>query len=109
MSLRRDNTHSWVRISHDLNKLVTNLNNNEQETSEVQLEVYALQLSAKDFASLSKAEAKPQRREPVGSSPSIVPIGKRNWTDFEPGKYSFSDYEVSKKVILLRHSQLVHR
>ena len=32
----KDNSHSWVRISHGLNKLVTNLNNNEQETSEVQ-------------------------------------------------------------------------
>ena len=32
------------------------------------------------------------------------------WTDVEPGEYSFSDYEVSKKVMyLLRHSQNVHR
>ena len=36
MSLNRDNTHSWVRISHVSNKFVMNLNNNEQETSEVQ-------------------------------------------------------------------------
>ena len=42
MSLNRDNSHSWVRISHGPNKLVTNLNNNEQEISEVQLEEYAL-------------------------------------------------------------------
>ena len=33
-SVNKDNSHSWVRISHGLNKLVTNLNNNEQETSE---------------------------------------------------------------------------
>ena len=40
----------------------------------------------------------------------LVPIGKRTWIDVEPGKYSFSDYEVSKKVtFLLRHSQHVHR
>ena len=38
MSMNKDNSHSWVRISHDLNKLVTNLNNNEQETSEVEFE-----------------------------------------------------------------------
>ena len=31
-------THSWVRICHDSNKLVTNLNINEQEISEVQFE-----------------------------------------------------------------------
>ena len=40
----------------------------------------------------------------------LFSIGKRNWIDVEPGKYSFSDYEVSKKVMyLLRHSQPVHR
>ena len=55
MSLNKDNSHSWVRISHGLNKLVTNLNNkeyddNEQEISEMQFE---------DFASQSKAKAKP--------------------------------------------------
>ena len=34
----------------------------------------------------------------------------RKWIDIEPGKYSLSEYEVSKKVIhLLRHSQKVHR
>ena len=48
--------------------------------------------------------------EPALSSPRIVPIGRRNWIDIEPGKCSFSDYEVTKKVTyLLRHSQHVHR
>ena len=42
MSMNKDNSHSWVRISYGSNKLVTNLNNNEQETSEVQFEEYAL-------------------------------------------------------------------
>ena len=87
-----------------------NLNNNETEIPEEQLEEYALKLNAKDFACRSKAKAKPQRREPVGSSPRLVPIGRRNWIDNEPGKYSFSDSEVSKKVTyLLRHSRQVHR
>ena len=41
--LNKDSSHSWVRIYHGLNKLVTNLNNkdqdeNEQETSEMQFE-----------------------------------------------------------------------
>ena len=110
MSLNSDNTHSSVRISHGSNRFVMNLNNNETEVPEVQLEDYALKLDAKDFACRSKAKAKPQRRELGGSSPRIVPIGRRTWTDIEPGKYSFSDYEVSKKVTyLLRHSQHVHR
>ena len=109
-SLNRDNTHSWVRISHGSNKFVMNLNNNETEIPEVQLEEYALKLDAKDFACRSKAKTKPQRREPAGSSPRIVPIERRNWINIEPGKYSFSEYEVSKKVkYLLRHSQHVHR
>ena len=47
--------------------MVTNLNNkdqddNEQETSEMQFEDHALKLNASDFASRSKAKAKPQRR-----------------------------------------------
>ena len=85
------------------------LNNNETEIPEEQLEEYALQQSAKDFACRSKAKAKPQNREPPGSSPRIVPIERRNWIDIEPWKHSLSEYEVSKKVIhLLRHSQKVH-
>ena len=42
-SVNKDNSHSWVRISHGLNKLVTDLSNkedddNEQETSEMKFE-----------------------------------------------------------------------
>ena len=110
MSLSRYNTDSWVRISHASNKFVMDLNNNDTEIPEDQLEDQALQLDAKDFVNRSKAKAKPQRREPAGSSSKIVPMDRRNWIDIEPGKYSLSEYEVSKKVIhLLRHSQKVHR
>ena len=65
-SLSEDNTQSCVRISHGLNKLVTDLNNNDTEVPEDQLEEQALQLNVKDFAYRSKAKAKPQRREPAG-------------------------------------------
>ena len=106
-SLSRDNTHSWVRISHGSNKFVMDLENNDTEIPEDQLEEQALQLDAKDFVYRSKAKAKPQRRELAGSSPRIVPIERRNWIDIEPALF---EYEVSKKVIyLLRHSQKVHR
>ena len=109
-SLNNDNTHSWVRISHGSNKFVMNLNNNETEIPEAQLEEHALKLNAKDFACRSKAKAKPQRREPAGSLPRIVSIERRNRIVTEPGKYSFSEYEVSKKVtFVLRHSQQMHR
>ena len=64
----------------------------------------------KDFACRSKAKAKPQRREPAGSSSRIIPMERRNWIDIEPGKYSLSEYEVSKKVtFLLRHSQQMNQ
>ena len=110
MSMNKDNSHSWVRISHGSNKLVTNLNNSEQETSEVQFEEYALKLDANDFACRSKAKAKPQRREHAGPSTRTGSIEKRTWTDVEPGKYSLCDFEMSKKLThLLRHSQHVHR
>ena len=110
MSVNRDNSHSWVRISHGSNKFVMNLNNNDQAIPEVQLEEYAWKLDAKDFACRSKAKAKPQRREPAGSFPRTVPIGKRIWTDVEPREYSLSDYDISKKLIhLLRHGKQVHR
>ena len=51
-SVNKDNSHSWVRISHGLKKLVTNLNNkdqddNEQETSEMQFEEYALKIECR--------------------------------------------------------------
>ena len=53
------------------------------------------------------AEAKPQRRESASSSTRTIPIGERTWTDVEPGEYSISDYEVSKKLIhILRHGSL---
>ena len=105
-------SQSWVRISHGLKKLVTNVNNkdqddNEQETSEMQFEEYALKLNASDFASRSKAKANPQRRDSASSPTRTIPIGERTWTDAEPQKYSLSDYPVSKKLInLLRHGSL---
>ena len=96
-SVNKDKSHSWVRISHGLNKLVTNLNNkdqddNEQETSEVQFEEYALRLNSSDFASRSKAKAKPKRRDSASSSTRTILTGERTWTDVEPGEYSISDY-----------------
>ena len=46
-SVNKDKSHSWVRISHGLNKLVTELSNKEddnkeQETSEMQFEEFVL-------------------------------------------------------------------
>ena len=66
-----------------------------------------LKLDARDFACRSKAKAKPQRRDSASSSTRTTPIRERFWTDVEPGESSISDYEVSKKLILLlRHGGL---
>ena len=92
--------------------MVTNLNSkdqddNEQETSEMQFEDHALKLNASEFASRSKAKAKPQRRDSASSSTRTIPLGERTWTDIEPQKYPLSNYPVSKKLInLLRHGSL---
>ena len=110
MSMNKDNSHSWVRISHCLNKLVTNLNNNDQETSEVQFEEYALKLNAGDFASRSKAKAKPQRKNLPAHPQELYLLGRELGLILNHKKYSLSDYPVSKKLIhLLRHGQHVHR
>ena len=60
-SVNKDNSRSWVRISHGLNTLVTNLNSqdqddNEQETSEMLFEDYALRLNESDFAADQRSE-----------------------------------------------------
>ena len=98
----------WIRISYGSNKFVMDSNNNDIEVPEDQPQEQVLQLDVRDFACRSKAKAKPQRREPAGYSPKIIPMNRRTWIDIEPGKYSLSEYEVSKKIIyLLRHSQQV--
>ena len=85
-------------------------NNNDTEVFEDLPEEQALHLKVKDFACRSKAKAKPQRREPVDYSPSIIPMKERKWIDIEPGNYSLFAYEVSKKVIhLFENSQKVQR
>ena len=89
-SLSRDNTHSWVRISHGSNKFVMDSNNNDTEIPEDQPEEQASQLDVKGFAHRSKAKAKSQRREPAGHSPRIIPMNARNWIDIEPGNSSLS-------------------
>ena len=73
--VNRDNSHSCVRISHGLNKLVTDLidkeyDGNEQETSTTKTEVFA-------FASRSKAKAKPRRPSTTCSSSRTRPILER--------------------------------
>ena len=98
-SVNKENSHSWVRISHGLN--------NEQETSEMQSKEFALKTDVLVFASRSKAKAKPGRPTSACSSTRTVPIRERIWTDIEAGAQSNQAYPVAKRLnTLLRHGQL---
>ena len=83
-SVNKNNSHSWVRISHDLNKLVTDLSNkedddNEQETSKMQFEDCALKTNLLAFASRSKAKAKPRKDVFLPAHPQkLYPLGKES-------------------------------
>ena len=94
-SLSEVNTQSWVRISHVSNKFVIDSNNNDTTILADLLEEQALQLEAKDFACRSMAKAKPQRRELVDCSPSIIPMNERKWIDIEPGNHPLKYTDVS--------------
>ena len=104
--VNRDNSHSWVRISHVFNKLVTDLidteyDDNDQETSTTKTDVFA-------FASRSKAEAKPRRPSTICSSSRTIPILERIWVDIEPGVQFDQAYPVEKRIsTLLRHGELL--
>ena len=82
-SVNKDNSHSWVRISHGLNKLVTDLidkeyDDNEQETSETKTEAFALKTNVFAFASRSKAKAKARGPTSACSSTRTGPIREKN-------------------------------
>ena len=104
-SVNKDNSHSWVRISHGLNKLVTDLIDkeyvdNEQESSTTKTEVFA-------FANRSKAKAKPRRLSTTCSSSRTIPILERTWIDMEPGAQFDRAYPVAKRINTnLRHGEL---
>ena len=99
-SVNKDNSHSWVGISHGLKKLVTDVidkeyDDNEQETSETKSEEFALKTNVLAIASRSKAEAKPRRPTSACSSTRTVPICERIWTNIEPGTQSNLAYLVA--------------
>ena len=81
--MNEDNSHSWVRIFHGLNKLVTDLrnnkenDNNEQETSEMQFEDFALKTNVLAFATRSKAKAHKDVLLPAHLQ-KLYPLGKES-------------------------------
>ena len=73
----------------------------------MQFEDCPLRLNASDFASRSKAKAKPQGRTSASSSTKTVLVGERTLIDIEPKDYSPIAYPVSKQLITLRHGKLL--
>ena len=106
-SVNKDNSHSWVWISHGSTSWSRD-DHNEQETSETKTEEFALKTNVLAFASQSKAKAKPRRPTSACSSTRIVLICEKIWTGVEPGTQSNLAYPVAKRIsILLRHGQLL--
>ena len=111
MFLSRDNTDSWVRISHGSNKFVMDLNNNDTEIPENQLEDEALQLDAKRFCEPIKGKSKTTKKRTCWFFTKNCSHGHKgiglilNQENILPLSTKFP-----KKVKhLLRHSQKVHR
>ena len=107
-SVGQDNSQSWVRISYGTNKYVIDSNHNNTEILSDPHEDQTSQTSVKVIAARSKAKAKPQKRELV-ETPNIIPMHERKWIDTEPSEPTLAAYDVSKKVISLRHNQTVQR
>ena len=65
------------------------------------------QASTSVVAAKSKAKAKLQPRELVGTT--TIPLRERRWIDIEPSKQDLDSYDLSKKVINLpRHNQTLY-
>ena len=96
-SLNKDHSHSRVRISHGLNRLVTNLNNkeqddNEQETSEMQFEEYALKSNARAFCEPIKGQSRTTKTRFCQLIPQRV-INDLDNVDFIPSNVQSSHQE----------------
>ena len=83
-AVNRGNSHSWVRISHGLNKLVTDLidkeyDDNQQETSETKTETFALKTECTCFLRADqRPKQNPRRPTSACSSTRTVPIREKN-------------------------------
>ena len=98
-SVNDDNSHSWVRISYGTIRYVNNyIKYNIQSLADPQ-EEEDVPTSSGVVAARSKAKAKPQPRESIGTT--TIPLSERVWIDIEPSKQDLESYNLSKKVINL--------
>ena len=95
-SVNQDNSHSWVRISYGTVKyVIDSIQDNTKILADPQ-EEQVLQTSTSVVAARSKAKAKPQPRELVGTT-ATIPIHERRWIDIEPSKQDLASYDLSKE------------
>ena len=108
-SVGQDNSPSWVRISYGTIKYVVDSNQDNTEIPADPQEDQVPQTSIKVVAARSNAKAKPQPREPIGTT-ATIPMHERGWIDIEPSEQNLASYDLWKKVIsLLRLNQTVQR
>ena len=76
-SVNNENFHSWVRISHGLNKLVTDLSNNKENDNEQETST-----TKNDLRLQADPRLKQKPRRPSTTCPSlrIIPILEIYWT-----------------------------
>ena len=80
-SVGQANSQSWARISYGTIKYVISNQNNTEIPADPK-EDQVSQTSMKVIAARSKANAKPQQREPI-DTPTIIPMHERKWIDIE--------------------------
>ena len=107
-SVNQDNSQSWVRRSSGTVKYVIDSIQDNTEILADPQEEHVSQTSIKVVAARLKAKAKPQPRELVGTT-ATIPIHERRWIDIEPSEQNLASYDLSKKVINLRHNQTFQR
>ena len=102
-SVNKDISHSWVKIYHGLNKLVTDLINREDNDDGLQRRRKYLRL-----------QANPRLKQNQKKTFNCLFIFKdrthleRIWIDIEPGAQFDQAYPVAKRIItLLRHGELL--
>ena len=107
-SVNKDSSQSWVRISYGTVKYVIDSIQDNTEIPADPQEEQVPQTSVKVVAARSKAKAKPQPRVLVGTT-ATIPIHERRWIDIEPSEQNLASYDLSKKVVNLRHNQTLQR
>ena len=108
-SVNQDNSLSWVRISYGTVKYMNDSIEDDTENLADSQEDQVPKTSIKVVAARSKAKAKPQPRELVGTT-ATIPMHERRWIDIEPSEQNLASYDLSKIVInLLRHNQTLQR